>query len=52
MNSCKAYVDRVWDEGEAFGEGGGGTLQEKDRDTRADLGFNWGVQDESRMNSY
>ena len=23
MNSCKAYVDRVWDEGEAFGEGGG-----------------------------
>lgn len=29
MNSCKAYVDRVWDEGEAFGEGGGGVLSEK-----------------------
>ena len=34
MNSCKAHVDRVWDEGEALGEGEGGTLQEKDRDTR------------------
>ena len=39
MNSCNAYVDRVWDEGEVLGEGGGVTLQEKDRDTRR-LAFN------------
>lgn len=30
MNSCNAYVDRVWDEGEAFEEGvGGGVLSKK-----------------------
>ena len=34
LTSCEADVDRIWDEGEALGEGpGGGTTQEKDRDT-------------------
>ena len=33
LTSCEADVDRVWDEGEGTRGGGGGTPQEKDRDT-------------------
>ena len=33
LNSREADVDRVWDDGKVLGEGGGGTPQEKDRDT-------------------